>query len=96
MPGEGIHCEACGLPPHDGEGRAIASAEPPAGWHMRRIGRRSFVLCDVCGDIQHFKGGVSAYLQEALGIGPRAFPDFSEAGAGLHRLRRHPDREGGE
>lgn len=96
MSGEGIHCDACGMPPYDAEGRAVATDTLPAVWHLRRIGRRSFVLCEVCGDIQHFKGGVSAYLQEALGIGPRAFPDFSESGAGLHRLRRHPDQEGGE
>ena len=88
MPGGETICAACGMPPFVPDGAEAAPEGLPAGWHLRKLGRRSFLLCDVCGDIQHFKGGVSSYLQDALGIGPYAYPDFSAPEAGLHRLRR--------
>lgn len=88
-------CDACRQPPMH-----VAEAEPeardggalPPGWRIRRIAGRSFTLCDCCGDIRHFKGGISLYLQENLGVGPNAQCDFGdEPGSGLHRarVRRH-------
>lgn len=104
-------CDACGLPPQPpvqavAAGAAATNAvapgtaadELPAGWVRRKIGRRTFTLCDCCGSIHHFKGGISAYLQDALGLGPNAMCDFAEApGSGLHRLRvRRADGEPGD
>jgi hypothetical protein len=89
MSADTVTCDACGLPPH-GEAAAFAPGELPKGWHIRVFGRRRFRLCDCCGSIRHFKGGVSAYLQEALGLAPNAMCDFAasnEPGSGLHRLR---------
>lgn len=81
-----IVCDACGLAPH-GAAMTLDGAGLPSGWYKRTFGRRSFTLCDCCGSILQFKGGVSPYLQEALGLAPTAFCDFSEPGSGLHRLR---------
>lgn len=84
-----IICDACGLAPH-GAAEIIDDAGLPTGWHVRTFGRRTFTLCDCCGSILQFKGGVSPYLQEALGLAPTAFCDFTKPGSGLHRLRRKP------
>jgi hypothetical protein len=89
MSADAVTCDACGLPPH-GEAADAAQGELPNGWYIRVFGRRRFRLCDCCGSIRHFKGGVSAYLQEALGLAPNAMCDFAasnEPGSGLHRLR---------
>lgn len=82
-------CDACGLPPVAGAADVAPAPDAlPAGWVRRKIGRRTFALCDCCGSIHHFKGGISAYLQDALGVGPNAMCDFAqEPGSGLHRLR---------
>lgn len=83
-------CAACRLPPlAAGEAAMAEDARPlPPGWRERRIAGRSFILCECCGDIRHFKGGISLYLQENLGVGPNAQCDFAdEPGSGLHRTR---------
>ena len=60
----------------------------PFTWVVRRINERAYILCDCCGSIRHFKGGVSSYLQEHLGVPEYARCDFSdEEGGGLHRNR---------
>lgn len=94
-------CDACGLPPHAVEDAALAGQERSAGqelpakWVRRTFGRRKFILCDCCGSTHHFKGGLSTYLQETLGLGPYAVCDFAAdaaPGSGLHRLRiKQPD-----
>lgn len=40
----------------------------PRGWRPRRIDGRVYVLCDVCGNIRQFVGGLSPYLRECLGL----------------------------
>ncbi|NKB16260.1 MAG: hypothetical protein HC774_04285 [Sphingomonadales bacterium] len=70
--------------------------EPPSaggdglasGWIVRRIDGRDFTLCDCCGSIRQFKGGISAYLQKQLGVDPYAEIEFMDVpGGGLHRQR---------
>lgn len=84
-------CAACQLEPYPADAPRAAETGLPAGWVVRGIAGRSFTLCDCCGDIRHFKGGVSSYLQEKLGLAPTARLDFIDSetvGSGLHRLRR--------
>lgn len=38
----------------------------PKGWRPRRIDGRVYVLCDICGNIRQFVGGLSPYLRERL------------------------------
>ena len=40
----------------------------PKGWRPRRIDNHVYNLCDVCGNIRHFCGGLSAYLQDRLDL----------------------------
>ena len=93
MPASDLVCDACGLPPFE-DGAVQQTGEAlPRGWVRRTIGKRTFTLCDCCGDVRHFRGSVSAYLQEALGVNANAVVDFSatsEPGSGLHRHRIKP------
>lgn len=89
-----LECDACGLPPAAPDLAAADDTGLPRGWVRRSFGRRTFTLCDCCGSIHHFKSGLSAYLQEALCLGPDAMCDFArsnEPGSGLHRLRIKPE-----
>ena len=81
-------CKACQMPPYPPDLALDAVTGLPTGWVVRRINGRSFTLCDCCGNIRHFKGGVSTYLQEHLGVGADARCDFEEIpGGGFHRSR---------
>lgn len=81
-------CDACKMPPYPADAPLAAETGLPKGWVSRRINGRSYTLCDCCGDIKHFKGGISTYLQEYLGLPERAHVEFDEAsGSGLHRTR---------
>ncbi|MCB1519943.1 MAG: hypothetical protein KDJ37_05125 [Hyphomicrobiaceae bacterium] len=40
----------------------------PRGWRPRRIDGRVYVLCDICGNLRQFVGGLSPYLQDRLGL----------------------------
>ena len=81
-------CAACGLPPYPPDRPIDAASGLPTGWVDRRIGSRQYLLCECCGDIRHFKGGISPYLQEHLGVGPNAQCQFGEQpGSGLHKSR---------
>lgn len=84
-------CDACKLPPMvsaDPEAPFKAGGPVPPGWFVRKIDRRTFTLCDCCGSMHHFKGGVSTYLQEELGLGPYAVLVLDDGpGSGLHRQR---------
>ena len=92
-------CDACGLPPYPEGVPLLPETNLPAGWLRRTFGRRTFTLCDCCGSVHHFKDGVSAYLQEALGLGPNAVCDFAAnpyPGSGLHRNRVKVQRRDGD
>lgn len=82
-------CAACRLAPVPTEASDSGSdGGLPRGWVVRRIAGRTYTLCDCCGDIRHFKGGISTYLQENLGVPEYAQCDFGdEQGGGLHRNR---------
>ena len=81
-------CDACKLPPHPPEVARDAETGLPAGWVVRRVASRTFTLFECSVDIRHFKGGISPYLQENLGLGPHAHCAFDETpGSGLHRMR---------
>lgn len=81
-------CAACKLPPYPADAPRAPDTGLPAGWVVRRINARSYTLCDCCGSIRHFKGGVSSYLQEQLGVPEYAHVDIGEdEGGGLHRKR---------
>lgn len=81
-------CDACKMPPYPADTPRDAETGIPRDWTVRRIGGRTFTLCDCCGNIRHFKGGVSTYLQEHLGLGPDArLQGADEPGGGLHRTR---------
>ena len=81
-------CDACKLPPHPPKVAREAETGLPPGWVVRHVANRTFTLCECCGDIRHFSGGISPYLQENLGLGPHAHCAFDETpGCGLHRVR---------
>lgn len=87
-------CRACGC---EGE----TAAEPlgatlPAGWYVRCIDEVDFVLCDVCGHIRHFRGGVSPYLADRLELGEGARCDVSAEVAVAREQRRSYRRGRGE
>lgn len=81
-------CDACKMPPFPETAPLVPETGMPSGWVTRRINGRSFTLCDCCGSVRHFKGGISTYLQEHLGLPEHAQCEFAdEAGGGLHRSR---------
>lgn len=83
------------MPPHPEDAPCDPISGLPPGWYQRRINKRTYVLCEVCGNIKHFKGGISTYLQEYLGLSPQAQCEFDEAtGSGLHRTRFKRSRTG--
>ncbi len=40
----------------------------PRRWRPRRIDGQVYILCDICGNLNQFVGGLSAYLQELLDL----------------------------
>ena len=81
-------CDACKLTPFPADAPRVAQTGLPNGWIVRRINGRAYTLCDCCGDILHFKGGISTYLQENLGVPEYAVCEFEEqSGGGLFRNR---------
>ena len=67
-----IACDACGesavLAP---KGPTLLKHAMPRGWMLRRIDGRGYILCAVCGNIRHFVGGLSFYLQDRLKLPQR-------------------------
>lgn len=83
-----LTCNACRMAPYPADAPRVPETGLPSGWVVRRINGRTFTLCDCCGDIRHFKGAISSYLQEALGLPEYARCEFDDqAGSGLHRTR---------
>ncbi len=81
-------CDACKMAPYPADTPHNAETGLPDTWVVRRINGRAYTLCDCCGSVRHFKGGISSYLQENLGVPEHAQCDFGEeAGGGLHRHR---------
>ncbi len=64
-----ICCHACKMECDIiADGPTDLKAAMPKGWIPRRIDGQVYNLCDVCGNIAHFVGGLSAYLQDRLGL----------------------------
>lgn len=40
----------------------------PKRWRARRIDGRVYILCDICGNLRQFVGGLSPYLRERLNL----------------------------
>lgn len=81
-----VICDACRLPPP--EPVELGPDGLVKGWYIRRIAGRTYTLCDCCGSIRHFRGGISAYLQCHLGVGEYAEFELDDVpGGGLHRQR---------
>ena len=75
-----IACEACARESalSFGDGLMdIGDALPPR-WHRRIIEHRAYILCDICGHPKQFLGGLSPYLQDALGLHANASFDLPE------------------
>ena len=64
-----IHCDACKQEAQiKATGPTDLKSAMPKGWRPRRIDGQVYNLCEVCGNIRHFCGGLSAYLQDRLGL----------------------------
>lgn len=64
-----IQCQACQMEAElETNGPTDLKNAMPKGWRARRIDNQVYNLCDVCGNISHFCGGLSAYLQDRLGL----------------------------
>jgi len=82
-------CRACGCEQDCEEtGEASEAAPLPKGWYVRHIDYTDYVLCDVCGAISHFNGGLSPYLMEALELNEYVSFDISDEVAKLCETRR--------
>ena len=88
-----FHCRACGCD-HSTSDEECHDAEMvlPKGWYIRSIDERDYVLCDVCGNIRQFKGGISAYLMDRLGLDAEARCDLSDEVNTLGHIRRRKKR----
>ncbi len=64
-----VHCDACKTAcTIEVSGPTELKDALPKGWRPRRIDGRVYILCDICGNIRQFKGGLSPYLQERLNL----------------------------
>lgn len=50
----------------------------PKGWRPRRIDGRVYILCEICGNVRQFVGGLSPYLMQALRLPPNATIELPE------------------
>lgn len=64
-----IACDACKTECEISvAGPTLLKKALPRGWRPRRIDGRVYVLCDICGNLRQFVGGLSPYLRERLGL----------------------------
>ena len=61
-------CDACGASVEDYDEAKSESSGLPESWFVRRIADRDYSLCDCCGSPTQFRGGISPYLSQALGL----------------------------
>ncbi len=86
-------CDACKVEQNcETEDEINPETALPHKWYKRCIEEHDYILCDVCGNIRHFKGGVSAYLTETLNLPAHARADVSAEVAVNIRGRRRPRR----
>jgi tRNA 2-thiouridine synthesizing protein E len=63
------------------QGPTLLRRALPKGWRPRRIDGRMYILCDVCGNLRQFVGGLSPYLAGQLDVAPNVsieFPEYTE------------------
>lgn len=74
-----IQCAACGCA---GEASVTGIMDIdkalPKRWKRRQINKQAYILCDVCGHPRHFTTGLSAYLQDRLGLPANATCEVPE------------------
>jgi len=64
-----ITCDACKTECDvEVSGPTLLKKALPRGWRPRRIDGRVYILCDICGNLRQFVGGLSPYLKEQLGL----------------------------
>lgn len=77
-----VTCEACGIECEvKVQGPTLLRRALPKGWRPRCIDGKTFVLCDVCGNLRQFVGGLSPYLSARLNLPSNVsieFPEYTE------------------
>ena len=72
----------------------------PKGWRPRRIDGRVYVLCDICGNLRQFVGGLSPYLASRLNLPSNVaieFPEYTDLpDAWLERNNKQVPPKNGE
>ena len=91
-----VCCDACGTSCEvEVSGPTLLAHALPRGWRPRRIDGRTLVLCDICGNIRQFVGGLSPYLQMLLHLPPNVEIESPEHDIPPRpRPDRRPDRGG--
>lgn len=90
-------CDACGADAKsclEANALGAGASTLPDSWFVRSINGRDYTLCDCCGAFVQFKGGMSPYLQDALGLNSDArCDDIGEVKAMVAaRAKRRKDR----
>lgn len=74
-----ICCDACQAEYNiEVKGPVLLQAALPRGWRPRRIDNRVYILCDICGNLRQFVGGLSPYLQQRLKLPNNVEIEFPE------------------
>ncbi len=64
-----IKCDACQSECEIAvKGPTLLKDALPHRWRPRRIDGRVYILCDICGNLRQFVGGLSPYLRDRLGL----------------------------
>lgn len=90
-------CEACGCDVSAYDEKVNEASGLPESWFKRTIDGRNYALCDCCGHFRQFRGGMSPYLQSALGLDDDArCEDLGEVSemAAIRAERRKARRRG--
>ena len=74
-----ICCDACHAEwSTEVHGPTLLKDTLPRGWRPRRIDGRVYILCDICGNLRQFVGGLSPYLQQRLSLPHNVEIEFPE------------------
>lgn len=90
-----VRCESCKTEcTLSVSGPTLLRRALPRGWRPRRIDGRVYILCDICGNLRQFVGGLSPYLQQHLGLPPNVeieTPEYTELpDAWVRRTNKFP------
>lgn len=74
-----IACDACQREHEFAvSGPTLLRRALPKGWRPRRIDGRVYILCEICGNVRQFVGGLSPYLSQALRLPTNATIELPE------------------